>query len=169
MAIHVPTDPLFDDELGASTPKTAAGIGGASDGCSCGLVAVGGPADVYNEEAFRYFLDVERKRSEISNRPFLLLLVDVKKQVEMDAPQAGSLFDALSVGLRETDFAGWYREGSVVGAVLTQHSSDVGTDGPDVVSRRVARVLQAALPEALASRLQIRVYQIPPTLQNVSE
>src|SRR2546422_1060554 len=34
----------------------------------------------YNEQAFRYFLAIERKRSERSGHPFLLLLVDLKEQ-----------------------------------------------------------------------------------------
>lgn len=165
----MPTDPLFDDVLGATPPKTGAELRSGSEACSCSLASVGGPADVYNEEAFRYFLDVEQKRSEISNRPFLLLLVDVKRHVEVDALPAGRLFDALSVGLRETDFVGWYREGVVAGAVLTQHSSDVATDVPDVVNRRVTRALHEALPAAWADRLQVRVYQVPPVFQDVSE
>src|SRR4051812_905316 len=33
----------------------------------------------YNEHAFRYFLANERKRSALSNRPFLLLLVDFQQ------------------------------------------------------------------------------------------
>src|SRR5207248_10164060 len=48
------------------------------DRCTCGF-AVEGAEHSYNEEAFRYFLELERKRSQLSNRPFLLLLVDLRR------------------------------------------------------------------------------------------
>src|SRR5262245_25039076 len=45
---------------------------------------------VYNEEAFRYFLQIERKRASRSNNRFLLLLVDLEREpgqsAHLDAP-----------------------------------------------------------------------------------
>ena len=38
--------------------------------------AFDGFAQAYSEAAFNYFLDIERKRSERSNRRFMLLLAD---------------------------------------------------------------------------------------------
>lgn len=141
---------------------------GATQGCACGLASSGGPLPIYNEEAFRHFLEIERKRSKISNRPFLLVLINVGDHADVDA-LSGRVFDALSVGLRETDFVGWHRDRSVVGAVLTEHSGDVATDVADVVSRRVTTLLTETLPNALIDRLQIRVYQVPPVLQGVTD
>jgi len=123
---------------------------------------------IYNEEAFGHFLEIERKRSRSSNRPFLLVLVDLKGHGEIDAVSR-RVFDALSVGLRETDFIGWYRRSAVVGAVLTEHSSQIAADVAEVVLRRVTELLTATLPHTLADRLQIRVYQVPPALQDVGE
>ncbi len=80
-----------------------------------------GAAQAYNEEAFRYFLEIERKRSESSTRPLLLLLVDVRGADDViDQATATQLFAGLAGCLRETDFVGWYRENLVIGAVLTQ-------------------------------------------------
>src|SRR2546427_11929887 len=95
-----------------------------SDRCLSGVALEGRLGHAYNEEAFRYFLAIERKRSERSNRPFLLLLVDLKKQQGMtariDADVAARLFSGLWLCLRETDCVGWFREGRVAGALLTQ-------------------------------------------------
>jgi len=140
------------------------------DSCACGLASDDAPGDVYNEEAFRYFLDVERKRSERSNRPFVLLLVDLKKPsagtAELDVSFAQKLFSALSVCVRETDFVGWYRARSVAGAVLTQHSDAAGANVQEVVSRRIAQALRNNLPFESAGRVRVRIYQLPSTVQS---
>jgi hypothetical protein len=120
-----------------------------------------GPVHAYNEEAFQYFLEIERKRSELSNRPFLLMLVDFHKCPRIDAVTADMLFSVLSRCLRETDFIGWYREGRVAGAVLTQHGETEVDDLSEGVRQRIAGALRQGLPSLLAPHLQARVYQIP--------
>src|SRR4051812_19023822 len=132
------TRPVFELALGQSLRRDESDIPAAdvrhdADACACGFVPDGsGAGAVYNEEAFRYFLDIERRRAELSNRPFVLLLVDLTKQTpvaaEMDAAASQTLMSALSFCVRETDFIGWYRGRSVAGAVLTQHSDAVGAD-----------------------------------------
>ena len=52
--------------------------------CSCAVALDGRVGQIYNEEGFRYFLEIERKRAELSNRPLLLLLVDLKTEPGMD-------------------------------------------------------------------------------------
>jgi hypothetical protein len=140
--------------------SSAPGRASDSDRCSCGF-GIQGSEHVYNEEAFRYFLDIERKRSEVSNRPFLLLLVDLRSPAasgsEIDEPSGAKLFSALAGCLRDTDFIGWYRAGSVVGAVLAQHSVCM-PDAQTAVTGRVTRTLRASLPSDLAARFHVRVY-----------
>src|SRR5258705_3194143 len=48
--------------------------------CTCALSLTANGA-AYNEEAFRYLLDVERERFEASNQPFVLLLVDLTRHL----------------------------------------------------------------------------------------
>jgi hypothetical protein len=122
----------------------------------------------YNEEAFRYFLEIERRRAEASSRPLLLLLIDLKKQSEPESfirgPIADRLFSSLSLCLRDTDFFGWYRDGLVAGAVLTQHAEASDTSVADVVAQRVSAGLQNALPAEVSIRVQVRVYHVPSIL-----
>ncbi len=119
----------------------------------------------YNEEAFRYFLAVEHERSKRSNRPFLLLLFDLKKKPgtadSFDAAMAATLFVGLSRRLRETDFVGWYCEGRVIGAVLTQSTKAPGTNVAHVVVQRILGELRHSLAPEARARLQMRVYQRP--------
>ncbi len=141
---------------GASAPATE-----ASDRELGGFALRDGLGHAYNEEAFQYFLEIERKRSELSNRPFLLMLVDFKKHPRIDSVMADKLFSVLSLCLRETDFLGWYREGRVAGAVLTQHGEPGRDDLSDDVHQRIEEALREGLPPDLAQHLQARVYQIP--------
>ena len=120
---------------------------------------------VYNEEAFRYFLQVERKRASRSNSRFLLLLVDLERQpgqsAHVDEPTGARLFAAMWPCLRETDFIGWYRQGRVASAVLTQVGETPGVEVSNLVAERVREALIQKLPSNLARRLQVRVYQVP--------
>ena len=122
----------------------------------------------YNEEAFRYFLDVERRRSEISNRPFVLVLLNLRAALSPNdiPPDPEALLAGLSHVVRETDFIGWFRDRSVAGAALTQHSETAVTDLTAAISRRVVRILADRLPPRLAHRVRVRVYQLSGATRN---
>jgi hypothetical protein len=139
--------------------------------CSCALEHSCAPVDVYNEEAFRYFLDVERQRAEISNRSFLLLLLDLNKTPptgdEINKESADRLFMALATALRETDFLGWYRACSIIGAVLTQHSDSASLEVERAVRDRIVHLVRDQLPSQLSQRVQLRVYRLPGTVRGV--
>jgi hypothetical protein len=128
-----------------------------------------GSTQAYSEEAFQYFLEIERKRSERSNRPFLLMLIDFQRNrgsaPPLDAVTESSLFSGLSLCLRETDFMGWYREGRLAGAVLTQHSQPDGNDLSEVVRQRIGDELEKHFAFDLARSLQVRVYQLSPNIK----
>jgi hypothetical protein len=125
----------------------------------------GRAGEVYNEEAFRHFLAIERARAERSQRPLLLLLVGLHRcpQVgfEVSPEQSSALFSGLGECLRDVDFLGWYRERRMLGAVLTQ---GLGTPCEDETHSRIAKrvqdVLRSHLSDHLAERLRVRVVQL---------
>jgi hypothetical protein len=134
-----------------------------ADHSSCDLARDLG-ATAYNQEAFRYFLANERRRSELSNRPFLLLLVDLQQPQlngRITSSVATKLFAGLAECLRDTDVIGWYHEGRVAGAVLTHVEDASSTDVSGEIRRRVGLLLSNQLPSSIATRLQVRVYQLP--------
>jgi hypothetical protein len=116
-------------------------------------------AGAYNEEAFRYFLDIERKRAELSNRALLLLLVDFQAAPDIRR-FAGAVCAALTGCLRDTDFVGWYHGGRILGAVLTQRTDTPSADASRQVTERVNQQLSTSLPRHLASQLQVRVFEL---------
>jgi hypothetical protein len=154
--------PSASDQPAAQTGAVARVVEGREPG---GFALQDGSGHAYNEQAFQYFLEIERKRSEVSNRPFLLMLIDFNKHPRINAVTANRLFLVLSGCLRETDFIGWYREGRVAGAVLTQHGEAEAHDLSDGVRQRIGEALRQLLPSDLAQQLQARVYQIPPQVK----
>src|SRR5256885_15992848 len=97
----------------------------------------------YDEGAFRYFLALEQQRSTRSGRAFLLVLVYLKGKAgagaRIDTTLAGPLFGRLWRCFRESDFIGWYREGRVAGAVLTELRKGAGAGVARLAARRGCR------------------------------
>ena len=167
-------------ERNVSTPRADAFAGGlpiavperATEGvaCACGLALETVRGQVYNEEAFQYFLTIERLRIAVAGNHLLLALVDVKRTsapaTRDDADLIPKLFRALRALLRETDFVGWYREKDVVGAVLPQFGGSTVSASTRRVGQRLCQGLAERLPAALARRLEVHVYQVPSIKQS---
>lgn len=138
-----------------------------------GMAIDRGPEQAYealNEEAFRHFLMIERKRAERSGRSMLLLFVEFKSEREgdgrMDPLVSSKLFSGLTACVREIDFIGWYRSGRVAGAVLSQGPDTPAHDVAQQIGERVAQVLSERLPSHVRRRLQVRVLQLHSKVKN---
>jgi hypothetical protein len=125
-------------------------------------------AHAYGEQAFRYFLAVERRRAERSSRPFILVLVRPGSEGGASGGLAVRLFQILSGCLRQTDFIGWFREGRVIGAVLVQPSESVGADATRLVLERVTSALSSALRPGVFGSLRVRIYRFPAATRRLS-
>jgi hypothetical protein len=140
-----------------------------SDRGSRGVALESRLGQAFAEEAFLYFLAMERKRSERSGSPFLLVLVDLKEEpgasVRIAPAVSARIFSCLWLSLRETDVVGWYREERVAGAVLTQLAAGPLAEVCDEVVQRVTDGLREGLPAHVAPRLQVRVYQLGPRVK----
>lgn len=75
---------------------------------------------VLNEENFRRVIAIERKRTERSKAPFVLMLLEVAGQnPEKAAPALESVMTVLLATSRDTDLVGWYKSNSTIGALFT--------------------------------------------------
>jgi hypothetical protein len=132
--------------------------------CSCGLALEDREGQAYNEEAFRHFLAIERKRAERASRSFLLVLVSLRRQPGMSitfTPELASrLFSGLALCVREIDFIGWYREERVAGAVLIQGIGTPEQDASRRIGERMIEILHRHLSAPVAQRLNVRVLQL---------
>ncbi len=100
--------------------------------------------DVLNEEEFRRMLALERKRSERTKVPFLLMLAGCTATAkhETEAATLSKMGSVLSSDSRETDVIGWYNDGSVLGVLFSGLSA--GERGPilDKISERLKSKLE---------------------------
>jgi hypothetical protein len=117
----------------------------------------------YNQEAFRYLLKSESKRSERSGHFYQILLMystDARGRiVRMDSHVAKAVIEASSHSLRETDYVGWYRDGHIVGAVLTVLVQETMAQMSTHLQPRLVEIIRTELGVEETSRLQIRVCQ----------
>ena len=124
---------------------------------------VGSAGHAYDEAAFRYFLDADRKRVDRFERSIILVLVSVRLQPGRSTPlsedAAASLIAGLSAGIREVDFVGWYRQGRIAGAVLPQAPA-APRELRDVIAQRMVTTLKKFLPSEEARHLHVRVVQL---------
>ena len=79
-----------------------------------------------SEEAFRQMVVVERKRTERSGRPFLLMLLTAGNQEDLSKARAalGTTLSALLKSTRQTDVIGWYKNHATIGVVFNGFSVD---------------------------------------------
>jgi lipopolysaccharide/colanic/teichoic acid biosynthesis glycosyltransferase len=81
-----------------------------------------GEREVLNEETFKKMIAIERKRTERSKEPFLLMLLEAGKHQQGSEKSNRALDSMISVLLsstRETDVIGWYKDRTTVGAIFT--------------------------------------------------
>jgi exopolysaccharide biosynthesis polyprenyl glycosylphosphotransferase len=80
--------------------------------------------EVLAEKMFRRILCWERKRAERSGRCILLMLVHAESILQTDQSERAlsEIVSALSASTRETDVAGWYRDGAILGVIFTEIS-----------------------------------------------
>jgi len=75
---------------------------------------------VISEPQFSAALRQERRRTERSKRPFLLMLADMEAITRNSATTFPQLSSALAAVFRETDTSGWHRQNEVLGAIFTE-------------------------------------------------
>jgi lipopolysaccharide/colanic/teichoic acid biosynthesis glycosyltransferase len=115
--------------------------------------AVSGATDFMKEELFRKMLAIERKRSERSNRSFLLMILDLTSLQGSSyfAKTVTAVARIIHASIRETDFKGWYTQGSVIGIIFTEIT---GTD-IDPIYNKICPPIRTSLDPATYSRLRI--------------
>ena len=120
--------------------------------------------EILSEEAFRRMISIERKRSERSQRPFVLLLIDTVRSQSGDK-QARVLLDMLSAlqgATRETDITGWYTTNSVAGVMFTEIVLD--NDNKEVLGTilsRIGTLLREKLDTDQFSRVKFSFHVFP--------
>ncbi len=122
-----------------------------------------GERNILDAEAFRRMIALERKRSERSRKPFMLLLLDMGDDLpsEKNGKILGKILSALSISTRDTDVTGWYSDHCVVGVMFTEISIEEGGSTPATIISRVTHTLQNNLTLEQFNRVTLSFHVFP--------
>jgi lipopolysaccharide/colanic/teichoic acid biosynthesis glycosyltransferase len=117
------------------------------------------------EPWFTRVLRLERKRTERSGKPFILVLMDIQELNEVNGDAAVVIHQILS-GLasftRETDITGWYVEGRVMGTIFTELGETKQLDAAvDSIRCKIVSALKLHLGQEKAERVGISCHVFP--------
>jgi len=123
----------------------------------------GGNRGIFSEEAFHKMIALERKRTERSHKPFLLMLLDIGDEMPSDVGQGTlrKVLDVLSLATRETDVFGWYKNGLVVGALFTEIDLEAKKHILNTMLARVSTALLDNLTFEQFNQLSISFHWFP--------
>ena len=118
---------------------------------------------VLSEESFQRMISLERKRSERSRKPFLLMLVDMGGYLpsERTTKVLSSILSALSLSTRETDVTGWYKHRSVVGVMFTEIGLEDRASVLGTMITRVSETLKSALSFEQFNQVSLSFHLFP--------
>lgn len=119
--------------------------------------------DVIPEPAFHRMIALERKRSERSRKPFVLMMVDVGDEQESDKNTKAlrKIASALSASTRETDVIGWYAKNRALGVMFIEIGPDGKSATLGIIVGRITEALRANLAFEQFNRLRIAFHVFP--------
>lgn len=116
---------------------------------------------ISSEEYFQRSLVLERKKTERSDRPFLLIFLDVAALLaQKSRPRENimeSLSSALSTSTREIDVKGWYRRDKLIGIICT----DFGKVGSDPVITKIKNKLNVYFDQDEVKNIKMFIIHYP--------
>jgi lipopolysaccharide/colanic/teichoic acid biosynthesis glycosyltransferase len=118
---------------------------------------------VLHEEAFHRMISLERKRTERSGKPFLLMLLDMGNGLLSDKSEKAldKILSALSLSTRETDITGWYKKNSVVGVMFTEFGAEDRNSILSTIMTRVSETLRNNLSSRQFGVISISFHLFP--------
>jgi lipopolysaccharide/colanic/teichoic acid biosynthesis glycosyltransferase len=121
--------------------------------------------DEYGLFSEGYFVDMlygERKRTERSKRPFLLMLLNLKRipqtQRRNEIPK---ISDSLVSTTREVDIKGWFEEGSVIGVIFTELNGGDTKLAQKSITQKLEKAFQSELTGETVRKMEISFHPFP--------
>ena len=116
-----------------------------------------------NEPRFLGALSLERRRSERSSKPFLLMLVNCAAVGGNGtrSRKLAEMLESLRGIIRETDCAGWYENLAVAGLIFTELGDAGRAEIMASLETRMAAALRQSLPRADAEAVRLSFHFYP--------
>jgi exopolysaccharide biosynthesis polyprenyl glycosylphosphotransferase len=123
-----------------------------------------------SEAAFIRRLHVEQRRTERSQRPFILTLVESDLFKEgAESCVSTRIFTALSTAIRETDVCGWHKNGAAIGLIFTEIGPGDCESIGNVLIAKLRRLVTDLLGTRDSSRVALSFYVFPADWDKLSQ
>jgi hypothetical protein len=120
--------------------------------------------DFSPEKDFQTFLHFEKRRVARSRSCFVLFLLEVSPSLQQNCIEG--LVAALRNSMRETDIAGWYKTGTVIGIVFTEVDPANSAAISEVLLNKTVGALSLRFPKEVMSSLFAKVAAFPENLHD---
>jgi lipopolysaccharide/colanic/teichoic acid biosynthesis glycosyltransferase len=105
---------------------------------------------------------LERKRSERSRKPFMLLLLGMgDRPFETNGKSLEKILSILSLSTRDTDVTGWYENDRVIGVMFTEIAAEDRSSIPSTILARVNEILRSNLAFEQINRVSVSFHVFP--------
>lgn len=140
--------------------RSLASVGNEPFGREAGSAA---DREFFNQEAFHRVISRERRRTERSRKPFLLMLLDMGDHLPFETTEKNliKLQAALSVSTRDTDVVGWYESGRILGVMFTEICLEDRKTIVSTMITRLSEILRNNLTLEQFSRVSIAFHVFP--------
>jgi hypothetical protein len=117
----------------------------------------------FDEATFNRLLALERRRTDRSKSPFMLMLLSLE---QVPAGENGKnphkkIMAAISSSIRDMDAVGWYRAGSILGIIFTEICDYPKGSNCNCIVDRVKTKLEMFLDAPTAEKIELSVYFYP--------
>src|SRR5258708_25805697 len=119
--------------------------------------------EVLNEGIFKRMIAVERKRTERSGEPFLLMLLETGnlQGLEKNEKALNNILSALPLSIRDTDIIGWYKNRTTVGVMFTGLTHMDKSSILSVILNKVSATLRGQLTSDQFDQISISFHFFP--------
>jgi lipopolysaccharide/colanic/teichoic acid biosynthesis glycosyltransferase len=124
---------------------------------------IGHHEDVLAENVFHSMLTLERRRAERSRKPFVLMLLDANLEKGIAEEILRQAVDIVVASKRETDLAGWYKQGAILGIIFTEVSLDGELPITETLRAKIETAFVKHLGRDRAAMIAISVHIFPET------
>jgi lipopolysaccharide/colanic/teichoic acid biosynthesis glycosyltransferase len=113
----------------------------------------------YSEDHFREMLATERKRTERSQKPIILVMLDIAELVNVIQRKrlAAQISSVLAISSRDIDVKGWYKSDHIVGIIYTE----TDPERKDLILQKIHVNLGISLGAELAAKVVISYATFP--------
>ena len=123
----------------------------------------------YDKSQFHHLLHLEKKRTDRSQKPFILLLFDVSALINehLEDEILENLKHALSSSLRESDLSGWFEDNRTIGVIC----ADITVINANTIKRIISKIHSRfceKLNQEVVQKINLTFHTYPDNINNFS-